>query len=131
LWSGNKNPVTLVAVVVSRNVLVQVFDCFAEISPKPDDPGYTQCHVKKSEYRQTRAHAIAPHQRLVFPFGFLVGKFSVSRHTPISSANPGIVAADKTRRNSFCHSNEGRHRHRHPSRCCSFLSSGTNISSLR
>src|ERR1700720_3506934 len=32
LWNGNKNPVRLVAAVVSRNVAVQLFDCFPEIS---------------------------------------------------------------------------------------------------
>jgi hypothetical protein len=32
LWNGNKNPVTLVAAVVTRNVAVLPLDFFAEIS---------------------------------------------------------------------------------------------------
>src|ERR1700687_730063 len=34
LWKGNRNPVTLVAAVVMRNVAVQPLDCFADRSAK-------------------------------------------------------------------------------------------------
>src|ERR1700675_4611080 len=34
LWKGNRNPVTLVAAVVMRNVAVQPLDCFADSSAK-------------------------------------------------------------------------------------------------
>jgi hypothetical protein len=34
LWNGKRNPVTLVATVVTRNVAVQPFECFADRSAK-------------------------------------------------------------------------------------------------